>query len=58
MFYTRILPELRKFDNIISVPKCYYSNLKEGVIILENLKIPGFEMMDKTKGKLHELHTI
>jgi hypothetical protein len=48
--YSIILPALSAMDPTITAPKCYYADDEAGVIIMENLKISGFDIADKTKG--------
>lgn len=56
VFYEEIFPTLIEFQKQKGVkplfnpfPRCYYSTLKSGkeMIILENLKVEGFELCDK-----------
>jgi hypothetical protein len=50
-FYFELFPELSKLDASISVPRALCGSLEDGALIMENLKLSGFVMQDKNKGR-------
>ena len=34
----------------VRIPACYYASDDQGIILMENLKLAGYGMEDKTKG--------
>ena len=58
--YKTIIPRLHELQaesqTPISAPKCFYAEETEGVLIMENLKMDQFELIDKTQGLLKMSH--
>ena len=55
-FYTSIAPDLEKVLESVSAPKLkipqiYGGSMEQGVLLLENLKMSGFEMQHCKQGK-------
>ncbi len=44
-FYNEIAPTLRSCDPDIGIPRCFYANKGEGLIIMEDLKRLGFAVV-------------
>ncbi len=59
--YTEILRQLRLDERSmlerINVPEVYYSHAEDGIIVMENLKMSGFSVLDKTKGAMEHAMT-
>ena len=50
--YTWLIPSLQKFRaekklKPLSFPKCFYASVNDSLIILENMKAKGFEVVEK-----------
>jgi len=52
--YSTILPACAKMDPRITSPKCFYSDVDAGVLVMENLKVSGYDIADKAKGESRE----
>ena len=49
-FY-RLSLQLKELDPLFPTAECYFSDPSLGVIVMENLKLEGYQIGDKTKGK-------
>ena len=53
-FYSKLKPSIDRVvkdpSHKITAPACYYANEEAGVIVMENLKTEGFDIMDKADG--------
>ena len=49
--YSDIIPRLQKLEPKLSAPKTFFSDIEEGVMMMENLKTMGFYIIDKQKGE-------
>ena len=49
--YFEIMPALRKLSGGIKVPRAYYGDAEEGVLVMEDLKRQGFSIQDKRNGQ-------
>ena len=57
--YTEMVPNINKLlkdqDEQILIPKTFYADYENGLLIMENLKKLGYVMIDKAIGKKSSL---
>lgn len=53
--YEQIIPKLEALkkdsSKCIAVPKVYYADAENGILVMEHLKMKGFDIMDKKIGR-------
>ena len=51
-FYSKLQPALDKVSqgHRVGCPSCYYASEEAGVIIMDNLRLEGFSIMEKADG--------
>ncbi len=50
VMYTDIMPKLKRLEPRLNTPATYYASLEEGVMMMENLKKMGYDIIGTQRG--------